>query len=184
LLCPPGLYHVGFRGRYQDKSRHPTSAPKSTFMTHSVISRPSIAALRKVYSITSLASARRFDGMLRPSAFAVVRLMTSSNLVGCSIGMSAGFVPRRILSTKSAPRLHGNRDALEDTGLLFLRGADVFLIEDRHVTKKDASTIYHQQFDQGQALALEVAIREANLCIGAYQFCQAQYPKVCSSKLP
>ena len=28
--------------------------------------------------------------------FAVLRLMTSSNLVGCSIGRSAGFAPRRI----------------------------------------------------------------------------------------
>jgi hypothetical protein len=30
---------------------------------------------------------------------AVVRLMMSSNLVGCSTGISAGFAPRRILST-------------------------------------------------------------------------------------
>ena len=36
--------------------------------------------------------------------FAVLRLITSSNLVGCSTGMSAGFVPRRISSTKSAER--------------------------------------------------------------------------------
>src|SRR5436190_3786897 len=35
----------------------------------------------------------------RPSTLAVVRLMTRSNLVGCSTGMSAGFAPRRILST-------------------------------------------------------------------------------------
>jgi hypothetical protein len=35
---------------------------------------------------------------------AVVRLRTSSNLVGCSIGISPGFVPRRILSTNSAAR--------------------------------------------------------------------------------
>src|SRR5262249_3924882 len=38
-------------------------------------------------------------GRHRPSAFAVVRLTTRSNLVGCSTGMSAGFAPRRILST-------------------------------------------------------------------------------------
>jgi tetratricopeptide (TPR) repeat protein len=43
-------------------------------------------------------------GISRPSAFAVVRLMTRSNLVGCSIGMSAGLVPRRTLSTNSAAR--------------------------------------------------------------------------------
>jgi hypothetical protein len=34
---------------------------------------------------------------VRPSALAVVRLMTRSNLVGCSTGKSAGFVPRRNL---------------------------------------------------------------------------------------
>ena len=38
-------------------------------------------------------------GISRPRAFAVVRLTTRSNLVGCSTGRSAGFVPRKILST-------------------------------------------------------------------------------------
>src|SRR5262245_11508353 len=38
------------------------------------------------------------------SAFAVVRLMTRSNLVGCSTRMSPGFAPRSILSTYSAAR--------------------------------------------------------------------------------
>ncbi len=32
-------------------------------------------------------------------AFAVLRLMTSSNFVGCSTGRSAGLAPLRILST-------------------------------------------------------------------------------------
>ena len=35
---------------------------------------------------------------LRPSAFAVLRLMISSNLVGCSTGRSAGLAPLKILS--------------------------------------------------------------------------------------
>src|SRR6516162_5646098 len=56
------------------------------------------------HSITSSARASTFDGTVIPSALAVVRLMTSSKLVGCSTGMSPGFVPRRILSTKSAVR--------------------------------------------------------------------------------
>src|SRR5262249_6483504 len=51
------------------------------------------------HSITSSARARREGGTVRPSALAVVRLMTRSNLVGCSTGRSAGFAPRRILST-------------------------------------------------------------------------------------
>src|SRR5204863_8103303 len=56
------------------------------------------------YSIISVARTRKVSGMLRPSAVAVVRLMTRSNRVGCSTGMSAGFAPRKILSTKSAAR--------------------------------------------------------------------------------
>ncbi len=36
-------------------------------------------------------------GIVRPSAFAVLRLMTSSNFVGCSTGRSAGLAPFRIL---------------------------------------------------------------------------------------
>src|SRR5207245_2861432 len=45
-------------------------------------------------------------GIFRPSAFAVLRLMTSSNLVGCSTGRSPGFVPRRMLSTLYPARLN------------------------------------------------------------------------------
>src|SRR5205085_1535906 len=41
--------------------------------------------------ITSSARTSSDCGMLMPSAFAVCRLMISSNLVGCSIGNSAGF---------------------------------------------------------------------------------------------
>ena len=48
------------------------------------------------HSITSSARASSIGGTSRPSALAVVRLMISSNLVGCSTGMSAGLVPRRI----------------------------------------------------------------------------------------
>jgi hypothetical protein len=50
------------------------------------------------YSITSLARNRIDWGMASPSAFAVLRLMRSSNLVGCSTGRSAGLAPFNILS--------------------------------------------------------------------------------------
>jgi len=56
------------------------------------------------HSITSLAWTSSAAGMSIPSAFAVLRLMTSSYLVGCSTGRSAGLAPLRILSTKVAPR--------------------------------------------------------------------------------
>src|SRR5437870_13380528 len=43
-------------------------------------------------------------GMVTPICLAVLRLITSSNLVGCSTGRSAGLAPFRILSTKYATR--------------------------------------------------------------------------------
>src|SRR6266487_2976100 len=53
----------------------------------------------RTHSITLSARASSDGGTVRPSTLAVVKLMTRSNLVGCSTGMSPGFAPRRILST-------------------------------------------------------------------------------------
>src|SRR5262245_32051710 len=50
----------------------------------------------RYHSITSLSSARSLSGTWRPSAFAVLRLITSSNLVGCMTGKVAGLAPLRI----------------------------------------------------------------------------------------
>ena len=47
------------------------------------------------YSITLSARATNVAGTVMPSALAVLRLITSSNLVGCSIGISATLVPRK-----------------------------------------------------------------------------------------
>jgi hypothetical protein len=88
-------------GRPSTTRRVPTLMTKRfyTTKTHKRHLRPPITALQKIYSITSSAVASNDGGTVRPSALAVVRLMTRSNLVGCSTGMSAGFAPRRILST-------------------------------------------------------------------------------------
>jgi hypothetical protein len=43
--------------------------------------------------ITRSALASTFGGIVRPICFAVLRLITSSNLVGCSTGRSAGLAP-------------------------------------------------------------------------------------------
>src|SRR5262249_51786945 len=51
------------------------------------------------HSITSSASASSLSGTVRPSAFAVVRLMMNSNFVGCTTGRSAGFSPLRTRPT-------------------------------------------------------------------------------------
>jgi hypothetical protein len=48
--------------------------------------------------ITSSALSKSDCGMVRPRALAVLRLMTSSNLVGCSIARSWALAPFRILS--------------------------------------------------------------------------------------
>src|SRR5262245_57885674 len=54
--------------------------------------------LATLHSITSSASVSRLSEMLTPSALAVLRLITSSNLVGCRTGRSAGLAPLRMLA--------------------------------------------------------------------------------------
>src|SRR5262245_11084601 len=49
------------------------------------------------YSITSSARASSDGGTVRPSAFAVLRLIARSIFVGCTTGSSAGRSPLRIL---------------------------------------------------------------------------------------
>src|SRR6266516_3609477 len=56
------------------------------------------------YSTTSSASASSVGGTSRPSDFAVFRLRTNRNRVGCSNGSSAGFAPFRMRSTRAATR--------------------------------------------------------------------------------
>ena len=51
------------------------------------------------HSITSSASASSLSGTARPSAFVVLRLITSSNFVGCWNGKSPGFSPFSTLAT-------------------------------------------------------------------------------------
>ena len=51
------------------------------------------------YSTTSSAIASTPDEIVRPSVLAVLVLMTSSNLIGCSTGRSAGFSPFKIFAT-------------------------------------------------------------------------------------
>ena len=61
--------------------------------------RRPLKLLLKNHSIISVTRTKNDSGMVKPSAFAVVLLKTRANLSGCSTGMSAGFEPRRILST-------------------------------------------------------------------------------------
>ena len=52
-----------------------------------------------IYLMTLSARASRFGGIVKPICLAVLRLIMSSNFVGCSTGRSPGFLPFRILST-------------------------------------------------------------------------------------
>src|SRR5262249_28814028 len=56
------------------------------------------------HSITSSARLMSVGDTWKPSGFAVFRLITSSSLVGCSIGKSEGRAPFKILSTNPAAR--------------------------------------------------------------------------------
>src|SRR5262249_33997697 len=51
------------------------------------------------HSLTSAARASSVSGAVRPRAFAVLRLITSSYFVGACTGRSAGFSPLRMRST-------------------------------------------------------------------------------------
>src|SRR5439155_5378981 len=54
------------------------------------------------HSITLSARSTRPAGTSCPIAWALLRLITSSNVVGCSTGRSAGFAPLSILATMRA----------------------------------------------------------------------------------
>src|SRR5262249_26009613 len=58
--------------------------------------RPACPSPPALYSITSSAATRRACGIVNPSAFAVLRLSTNSNLVGRMTGRSAGLSPLRM----------------------------------------------------------------------------------------
>src|SRR5260370_24682921 len=61
-----------------------------------VRSHRSLALERPAFhSMTSSARARIDGGTVRPSALAVLRLTTNSNVVGCWTGRSAGLAPLR-----------------------------------------------------------------------------------------
>src|SRR5262249_20218832 len=80
--------------------------PPRPLRLHRILHRLIAPALPGAFthSITSLAVAISDGDTVRPSALAVLRLITSSNLVGCSTGKSAGLAPRSILSTNEAAR--------------------------------------------------------------------------------
>src|SRR6266540_875581 len=61
-----------------------------------------------IHSITSSARASSVGGTSRPSALAVLRLTTSSNLTGAWTGSSLGFEPWRMRSAYDAARRYSS----------------------------------------------------------------------------
>ena len=93
---PPSLQAIGCRGtphRHRRLLRARRQRPRSGRASNQ---RDELAP---PHSITSSARASSDGGTSRPIAFAVLRLMTSSYLVGACTGRSAGFSPLRMRST-------------------------------------------------------------------------------------
>ncbi len=103
-LCPPGMVSPAQRSSRVDwQWRLPPridGAPQG---------RGHVNRRGACYWITSSARSSSDCGIANPNAFAVLRLITSSNLVGCSMGRSPGLAPRRILSTKAAALRYRSR---------------------------------------------------------------------------
>src|SRR5262245_53276229 len=89
-----------------DKTHQPANAPDPLALLRPRRERPRSHGCRAAeqrdelappdHSITSSAMASTPGGMVRPSALAVLRLITSSNRVNCWTGRSSGFLPLRI----------------------------------------------------------------------------------------
>src|SRR5262249_54842134 len=99
IVLLPAHHHPSLAARhvYRQEAPSQSGARAAERPRHRADERDELAALHD--SMTSSARARSVGGTSRLSACAVIRFTTGSNLVGCSTGMSAGFAPRRILST-------------------------------------------------------------------------------------
>src|SRR5262245_58757254 len=93
-LLPGARAHCISVGRSAAQQRGCVSIPTTAAAPPS-----SVDELASLHSITSSARASKVGGTSRPSAFAVLRLIVRSILVGNSIGKSPGLAPLRIRST-------------------------------------------------------------------------------------
>src|SRR5262249_43948002 len=108
-LIPPQIAQESYRENQSQQRVFTQSAPVATDLGARRLTPLRATSLHmqcskrgcirpRIYSITSSAIASTPGGMVRPSVWAVLRLMTNSNLVGCATGKSAGFAPFRILA--------------------------------------------------------------------------------------
>src|SRR5262249_35124398 len=97
---PPARHrhHVTGAGKSASCPLYPQ---KRTFAVHqrmSALGQKRTHALHQL-SINSSARSSTVGWMVRPSSLPVLRLIISSNLVGCSTGISPGFPPLKIILT-------------------------------------------------------------------------------------
>src|SRR5882762_6475349 len=105
-FCIGGLHRSYQRRWIQFPRRRPIASPLEVCVRRprcaplhlhgAGIRKPSQQRKSPLHSITSSARPSSESGTVRPSAFAVLRLMISSALVDCWTGRSAGFSPLRI----------------------------------------------------------------------------------------
>src|SRR2546425_4565699 len=103
---PPGFVKVG---RIRRQEAYPPGLPcllrlSGKWRRHYSKRESAEESASVHHSITWSARSSSDCGIVRPSALAVLRLITSSNFVGCSTGRAAGLAPLRILSTYVAVR--------------------------------------------------------------------------------
>src|SRR5262249_51480664 len=87
--------HLTLRSAARGEQREPMARCSVKFDARLILAAVIIVA----YRMTSSARWSSHCGIVRRRAFAALRLITSSNFVGCSTGRSVGLVPLRILST-------------------------------------------------------------------------------------
>jgi hypothetical protein len=80
----------GYVFRFAPESGHRALQSACLFRAKNRLMHHSIS---KLHSITLSARLRSNEGTERFSNWAVLRLMTSSKLLGCSTGISAGLIP-------------------------------------------------------------------------------------------
>jgi len=95
LLALPGVPWA------QDAAKRPDPMIWPATIAHEAIASPKDAI--NVFYFEPVASSARNNsdcGIVIPSALAALRLIVSTNRVGCSTGISLGLAPFKILSTK------------------------------------------------------------------------------------
>jgi hypothetical protein len=100
----PALDRCGVKGGGPEYARVRSAYPPKLSVKADIPARqPSansgherVQQTEQAYSITSFACASKLGGKVTPIALAVGRLMTNSNSVGCTTGMSDGFSPLRM----------------------------------------------------------------------------------------